>query len=237
MGADCVRTGSEDRWLFAGIYLLTLLTGLIDAACFLGLGRVFTGNMTGNFLLLGYATTGVPGLAFVRNLIALGAFVVGAVLGAFVVGRRTRRCGSGFIAEWLLLAAALSVVAAGQPDRTGVRAAAIVLLGLAMGVQSSTVRRMGIRDANTQVLTTALGGLVVDSVRAGGPPARGERRLATVLLLFAGAALGAVLERHGVKWAVLGALVDATLAVVVLAGSGTLRSYGSERPFSAPPPD
>jgi Protein of unknown function (DUF1275) len=48
---------------------------------FLGLGHVFTANMTGNVVLLGFATVGVPGLSIRRSLTALGAFVVGAAVG------------------------------------------------------------------------------------------------------------------------------------------------------------
>ena len=33
--------------LLVALGLLTLVTGLVDAACYLGLGRVFTANMTG----------------------------------------------------------------------------------------------------------------------------------------------------------------------------------------------
>jgi len=33
--------------LLLALSLLTLVTGLVDAACYLGLGRVFTANMTG----------------------------------------------------------------------------------------------------------------------------------------------------------------------------------------------
>jgi uncharacterized membrane protein YoaK (UPF0700 family) len=226
--------GSDDRWLFAGLFLLTAVTGTVDAACFLGLGRVFTGNMTGNVLLLGFATSGVPGLSFLRSLLALAAFIAGAFLGALLVGPRSRppRYAAGFLAEWVLLAGGLAVVTLGDVAGVGARSAAIALLGVAMGVQNSSVRRMGRTDVNTLVLTTALGGLVAGVVEVGGRPVRAGRRVATVVLLFAGAALGAALERHAVGWALLGALVVATLAVLALARSGTLRRAG--RPTAEP---
>src|SRR5262247_1880027 len=50
---------------------LTFITGVIDAVSFLGLGRVFTANMTGNVVLLGFAVAGVPGLSVARSLAAL----------------------------------------------------------------------------------------------------------------------------------------------------------------------
>ena len=37
---------------------LTVVTGLVDAISFLGLGRIFTANMTGNVVFLGFAAGG-----------------------------------------------------------------------------------------------------------------------------------------------------------------------------------
>ena len=38
---------------------MTAVTGLVDAVSFLSLGRVFTANMTGNILILAFATARV----------------------------------------------------------------------------------------------------------------------------------------------------------------------------------
>jgi uncharacterized membrane protein YoaK (UPF0700 family) len=46
--------------------VLTVTTGLVDAVSVLGLGRVFTANMTGNVVLLGCAAVGVPGFSIAR---------------------------------------------------------------------------------------------------------------------------------------------------------------------------
>ena len=48
--------------LLLSLSLLTLVTGLVDAACYLGLGRVFTANMTGNVVLLAFGAAGAQGL-------------------------------------------------------------------------------------------------------------------------------------------------------------------------------
>ena len=66
---------------------LTVVSGFADAVSFLGLGHVFTANMTGNVILLGFAAAGAPGFAMGGSLCALAAFVVGAVIG----GRLARR--------------------------------------------------------------------------------------------------------------------------------------------------
>ena len=43
---------------FRPLLLLTATTGLVDAVAFLGLGHVFTANMTGNIVFLGFAVAG-----------------------------------------------------------------------------------------------------------------------------------------------------------------------------------
>src|SRR3984957_9256669 len=60
---------------------LTVVSGFVDAVSFLGLGHVFTANMTGNVLLIGFAVAGAPGFSMAASLCALGAFLAGAVAG------------------------------------------------------------------------------------------------------------------------------------------------------------
>jgi len=43
------------RWSLLG---LTAVTGIVDAVSFLGLGHIFTANMTGNIVFLGFAIGG-----------------------------------------------------------------------------------------------------------------------------------------------------------------------------------
>src|SRR5580700_8555092 len=65
-----------------GILLaMTAVTGIIDAVSYLALGHVFTANMTGNVVLLGFALAGAPGLSISRSAVALLAFLSGAILG------------------------------------------------------------------------------------------------------------------------------------------------------------
>ena len=43
------------------LLVLTVVSGLIDAVSYLGLGHVFTANMTGNVVIAGFALAGAPG--------------------------------------------------------------------------------------------------------------------------------------------------------------------------------
>ena len=57
---------------------MTAVTGLVDAVSFLSLGHVFTANMTGNIVLLAFASTGVPQVSLARSITALLGFLAGA---------------------------------------------------------------------------------------------------------------------------------------------------------------
>src|SRR5665213_3489022 len=172
-------------WLFTALFLLTAATGMVDATSFLGLGQVFTANMTGNVLLLGFAVASRAvahqyGLSAVGGLISLAAFTAGAVIGGLAAGRRSRapRLAMALVVEWVVLVGATVLVGVDPHPGTEARFVAIALLAMAMGVQNATVRRMGVPDVNTTVLTTTLGGLAADVVEVGGRPARAGRRVA-----------------------------------------------------------
>ena len=157
--------------------------------------------MTGNVVFLAFAVAGAPGLSIPRSLVSLVAFLVGAVAG----GRLAARLGSGPRQRWvatafgveaaLLLAAALFAAAGTRAALLAVYGA-IVLTALAMGVRNATVRTIALPDLTTTVLTLTLTGLAADSGLAGGVNPRAGRRVASVLSMFLGAAVGALLVRH-----------------------------------------
>ena len=61
-----------------------------------------------------------------------------------------------------------------------------------MGVRNATVRKIGVQDLTTTVLTQTITGLAADSSLAGGSNARWQRQFFSVVFMFAGAAAGAV---------------------------------------------
>ena len=68
----------------AMLLALTVGTGLVDAISYLLLGHVFVANMTGNVLFLGFALAGAGGFSLSTVLLAIAAFVAGAVVGGRV---------------------------------------------------------------------------------------------------------------------------------------------------------
>ena len=191
--------------LIVALIALTFTTGLIDAVSYLGLGRVFTANMTGNVVLLGFAAVGVPGLSVTRSLIALGGFLVGAALGGrlgTVLASATRRRWflTASVAEAaLIFAAALASLGFDIDSETPANRlyAVIILTAIAMGLRNATVRRLAVPDLTTTVLTLTLTGLAADSSLAGGNNPRSLRRIFSVVAMFGGAAIGAILLRYG----------------------------------------
>ncbi|MCL9759378.1 YoaK family protein [Frankia sp. AiPa1] len=102
-------TSSEEHagrrvWL---LLTMAVLTGLVDATSFLGLGRVFVANMTGNVVFLAFALAGAPGLSADLSALALAGFLTGAAL-AGRIGRR-------WLPEqgWLLVGLAVQVLLLG----------------------------------------------------------------------------------------------------------------------------
>ena len=180
---------------------LTVTTGLVDAVSVLGLGSVFTANMTGNVVFLGFALVGTTGFSIPRSLVALVAFLVGALgggclgTGRFAPNRRRWLLTVASVEAALMLVAA--VIALGYDRVTHEPAASlyamIALTALAMGVRNATVRKLAVADLTTSVLTLALTGLAADSSLAGGTNPRWERRVGSVIAIAVGAAIGAVL--------------------------------------------
>lgn len=185
------------------LIVLSAVTGLVDAVSILGLGQVFVANMTGNTVFLGFAVGGAPGFEVPRYVVALLAFLLGALAGGWVANafaRSTHRW-------WLLTVAALetllfwaaAVVALGyDAENLSPASRLFILIGLtalAMGLRNATVRRLKVPDLTTTVLTLTLTGLAADSSLSGGENKNWRRRIAAVLAIFVGAVIGAVLMR------------------------------------------
>ena len=65
----------------------TFATGIVDAVSFLGLGSIFTANMTGNTVFLALAIGQRNPLSGARSADALVGFAVGAIVAGRLLGR------------------------------------------------------------------------------------------------------------------------------------------------------
>ena len=180
------------------LLVLTFTTGLVDAASYLGLGHVFTANMTGNIVLLGFGIAGSGGLPVLAPLISLAAFLAGAGAGGALAMRlavrHNRHLAVALAIEISLIAVAALIAAVADVHPDGFFGdAMIALLALAMGVRNATVRRLAVPDLTTTVLTMTLTGLAADSALFGGTGKGSTRRTAAVLAMLVGAIAGALL--------------------------------------------
>ncbi|WP_246119651.1 DUF1275 family protein, partial [Aeromicrobium flavum] len=72
-----IRRLPTDRQHLVLMLALTFSTGIVDAVGYLGLDRVFTGNMTGNVVILGMAVVGAEDLPVLGPVLALVGFMAG----------------------------------------------------------------------------------------------------------------------------------------------------------------
>lgn len=213
-------TDEQNRRLVPFLLLLSATTGLVDAVSVLGLGYVFTANMTGNIVFLGFGIADTPGFTVWPSISALFMFLVGAAAG----GRIHLATGHALLRHWVLTAGVIEAVllASAAVATIGCNVAtlapaarqyaAIGFTALAMGLRNATVRQLKVADLTTTVLTMSLTGIAADSSIAGGDNDNFVRRFASVVAILAGAGVGAYM----VMWLGLTAplLLAAGLALI-----------------------
>jgi uncharacterized membrane protein YoaK (UPF0700 family) len=201
-----------------GLYLITSVCGLVDAACFLSMGGVFAETMTGNFLFLCfYIGTGKSIFGDAKYALVIAAFLLGALAGGRLLRGRRAEIRIGFAGEWALLAVALVLATTLDPGSAGMaRDGVTSLLAFAMGIQNALVRRHGVPDLATNVMTLTATALVADSAPAGGRNENWRRRFASIAIFLVSATLGAALTTSFGPWAPLALTV--MLFTVALTG-------------------
>lgn len=173
--------------------LLCLAAGFVDAVGYFELGQVFTANMTGNTVLLAASLARAEWGEAATYVIALAAFLGGALLAALLA----RGLGRPYVAL-LAIAAALSL--AGVVDMEN--RPEIAVLAAAMGLQGGSLSRFSGVRLQTIVLTGGLVGVadgLVERVwkrrsRAEAVSAHAFGMLCLAWLCYAAGAAGAVLS-------------------------------------------
>jgi uncharacterized membrane protein YoaK (UPF0700 family) len=215
------RASVRDQLLIA----LTFAAGAVDALSFLGLGKVFTANMTGNIVLLGVAIGSGTTAQAVRAAISLVAFGTGVLVAARLVNRAAAPAGwpigvtvalaleavaqAGLLTGWL--------VVAGHPGSV-LKAVLVGISALAMGIQGGAIRRLGVPGVTTTYVTGTLVGLIDRLTSGRGASAEDLRRGLVLVAILAGAATGALLFAGTPRLAPALPLLI-TLAVVALAAT------------------
>jgi uncharacterized membrane protein YoaK (UPF0700 family) len=196
------RPARDDRHgpLVPLMVALTLLTGVVDAVSYLKLGHVFVANMTGNVVFLGFALAGAGGLSVASSLLALSAFLLGALAGGWLGSRHVHRGhllrAAGGVQASLIVLALLLALLADAPLPKGVGYGLVVVLALAMGVQNAAAQKLAVPELTTTVLTKTLVGIAAEGSLVGGRGANVGRRTVSVVAMLLGALLGGALALH-----------------------------------------
>jgi uncharacterized membrane protein YoaK (UPF0700 family) len=180
---------------------MTLLTGLVDAFSYLVLGHVFVANMTGNVVFLAFALAGASGFSIIASLVALASFVLGSLAGGTLGSRFGKHRGhllsiTAVLQMLLLIVSVVLTRLSGNPVPIGYSYALIIVLGITMGIQNATARKLAVPDLTTTVLTLTIVGIGADSRLAGGSGSKAGRRFIAVAAMFMGAFFGSLLIFH-----------------------------------------
>ncbi len=216
--------------LTRALLALTFTTGLVDAVSYLGLGKVFTANMTGNVVLLGFGIAGSGGLPVIAPLVSLAAFLVGSAGGGLLVGRIATRqpalmASALSIEVGLIAGAAVLAAATHVAPRSTVGDLAIALMALAMGVRNAVVQSLEVPDMTTTVLTQLLSRFAAQSPFGGGSGKGSTRRLAAVTAMLTGGLAGALLLKTSLSLT-LGVAAALALVTAVLYVPAAVRLSG-----------
>ena len=213
---NAVPTDRLHLWLMLA---LTFSTGVVDAVGYLGLDRVFTGNMTGNVVLLGMAFAGGEDLPILRPVLALIFFMLGAALAGRMlrkgpVGWSGRTSVSLMVVAGFITALAVFTLVADVQGNELLGSITTSTLATAMGIQAATAKRLKVAEITTVVVTSTITGLASDSRLAGGNSQFWIRRTLAIALILLGALAGAAALQVGL-W--LGLAVSAAISIAVAA--------------------
>ncbi|KEF98549.1 hypothetical protein K883_01553 [Mycobacterium sp. TKK-01-0059] len=215
-----VTSPVSQRSTVAALLLLTFATGLADSISILVLGHVFVANMTGNVIFLGFWLAPKTSIDLTAVVVALPTFVCTTVLSGRLsrhFGDRTRAWITTVLATEIVLLVALSILAGAGvlPYQRNSTLIMIGMLAVTFGLQHSSARQFGIPELSTTVLTSTIVSLGLDSRLAGGTGERQRLRIGVVVMMCAGAFVGATMSRYTVApvFAVAAAVIGTSLMI------------------------
>ena len=213
------------------LVLLAFGAGAVDAISFLGLGRVFTANMTGNLVLLGVDVGRGASSEVIRSGVAFTTFVAGVLVATLIAGRSATRSPwpTGVKVALAIEAVAQAAVLSGwlaSAGRPGIALEAVLTgaSALAMGLQSGAVMALGVAGISTTYVTGTLTGLLGQLATGMGSRRDWARRALVVAAILVGAACSGLLVLHARRTAP--ALPLAVTLLVLAAGLYVSRRRG-----------
>ena len=207
--------------------MLTAGAAASDAMTYLGLGKVFPANMTGNTVLLAIGTASGDYAHTIRSVVTLGGFITGAVLAGLATGGRRAPTWTPALRLVLLVELAVQLAVLGwwltlPAKPSGAPQLALLgMLGVTMGAQSGAVARLPVGVSTTYITGTwtAVSTWAAGWLRPGVRPERSQDAglQASVLGCYLAAAFGS-----GYLYEYAGPVVAVLPAAAVLIVSLTL---------------
>jgi uncharacterized membrane protein YoaK (UPF0700 family) len=152
---------------------------------------------------MAFALAGIPELSLLRSLVALLTALAGAAVAGHLDSRIRWEKRTSWLSIALVIEAAVLAIAAfccmvwsHASRRAEYCMHCYRSTGFAMSVRNGMVRRLGVPDLTTTVLTLTVAGLAFDSSIAGGANPRWRTRAAAISMMFLGAVLGALVLRN-----------------------------------------
>ncbi|ATH91520.1 membrane protein [Bacillus glycinifermentans] len=144
------------------LLLLCLIAGIVDVIGYLSIGRVFTANMTGNIVLLGLALGNSLQKTAMYSLIALLGFILGVIIASLIVGKQEKSFWPSSVTTALIVEGGVLLLFACLSSLQTSAYILIILLSIAMGLQTTAARKLGIAGISTTVLTGTLANFFED---------------------------------------------------------------------------
>ncbi|WP_181785795.1 DUF1275 family protein [Streptomyces phytophilus] len=227
------RQGRSRYRTDTALILLTITAGITDALSFLGLGGVFTANMTGNLVLVGMAATSDESWQEVlrgdvlRCTASFAGFALGMLAGFRLL--RTRPAGSRRVLGAALALHVLFLAGWTATDATPGTAAGAGLItasATAMGVQTAAAKGLDRAGITTTFVTGTLTSLI--SGLAQGDRKHAGLRTAILAALLTGGLIGGLLLAYAPRTAAVPLLV-ATAGAMVLCGNRVPKTLNPRR--------
>jgi uncharacterized membrane protein YoaK (UPF0700 family) len=179
---------------------LTLAAGVADAVSFLGLGEIFTANMTGNVVFLALDLGERNFASALHSGVALAVFSIAALAAGFLLPRARPAATwpprvTGLLwGEFVCMAlfAVLWALLGGAPGPEVVYLL-IAVSSFGMGLQNAAARHLAVPGLTTTVVTGSLTNFMIDLPALGVSGTNQRRAGWAILALLAGAAVGATL--------------------------------------------
>jgi uncharacterized membrane protein YoaK (UPF0700 family) len=155
------------------VLLLSWTAGSMDAISYIA-AHVLPANMTGNTVLLGMSVGLGHQADAIKSAIALGGYILGVALGVLLVDRHNRPQSrisgaiAGAVAAEAGALAVFSIVSWNLPilgRSTSVLHVLIVVAGIAMGIQSATVKKLNLPGVVTTYITGTITSLTSGFMR------------------------------------------------------------------------